>query len=142
MKTKRFRVQDSPPSRTYWWSDPAVMDKSESDEGTTPPAPPEGRTPNLVSSLLENGLHAPALDIDFPVRLEPSSTPGHFHLFLDGVEMDWPTYKNLLIALADAGVVGKGYARHSIERGQTLCRLPWSRKASQERSTTQDEEPF
>lgn len=141
MSTKRFRAQDSPPRRTYWWSDPEVMDKSESDEGTTPFVPPEGRTPNLVSSLLENGSHSPAIDIDFPVRLEPSSTPGHFHLFLDGVEMDWATYKSLLIALAEAGIVGQGYVHHSIERRQTLCRLPWSRKANP-KPLSADEEPF
>ena len=42
---------------------------------------------NVVTSLVGGtgipGMHKPVLDIDMPVRVEPSSTPGHFHLYID-----------------------------------------------------------
>ena len=51
---------------------------------------------NLVSSLCEDGLHRPALDVDLPVRLMSSSTPGHFHLYFDDVALSWDAYLDLL----------------------------------------------
>lgn len=73
------------------------------------------------------GQHAPVLDIDFNVEVVPSSTPGHFHLYLDK-QMDWPTYRDLLIALAAAGVIEDGYALASIRRRHTAVRVPWLKK--------------
>jgi len=78
---------------------------------------------NLVSSLLPNGKHAPALDIDLPCRLQPSKTPGHYHLYID-TELDWGTYQLLLAALAAAGIVEWGYYHASVNRGQTFLRRP------------------
>ena len=78
---------------------------------------------DLVSSEVGFGLHKPVLDIDFPAQLVPSSTPGHFHLYLDK-EMIWPVYRKLLEALADAGVIQEGCARHAIRRGASHARLP------------------
>jgi hypothetical protein len=72
--------------------------------------------------------HRPVLDIDFPAKLVPSSTPGHFHLYLD-CPMDWETYETLLVDLAGAGVIQPGYAAASISRKATSVRLPWIRKA-------------
>lgn len=34
---------------------------------------------NVASSLLTHGKHAPAIDIDLPVHVVQSSTPGHSH---------------------------------------------------------------
>lgn len=80
---------------------------------------------NLISSEVDDGtgLHMPVLDIDFAAELVPSRTPGHFHLYLDK-PMTWGTYRNLLRALADAGVIEPGYASASIERGATFVRKP------------------
>lgn len=72
--------------------------------------------------------HTIVLDVDVPARLVPSSTPGHSHLFID-VRVGWPRLRGLLHALADAGVIERGYADASIERGHTAVRLPWKRKA-------------
>lgn len=80
----------------------------------------------ITYAHLEN-VHRPVLDIDFPVKLVPSSTEGHFHLYLDK-EMPWSTYKNLLNALAAAGIIEKGYAAASIARGYSTVRLPWEKK--------------
>lgn len=73
------------------------------------------------------GLHRPVLDIDFPAALIPSSTPGHFHLYLDK-PMGLATYEELLVALAAAGIIEDGYANVSLARGYTSARLPWVRK--------------
>ena len=84
---------------------------------------------NLVSSELDRqrGTHTIMLDIDHHARLVPSSTPGHFHLFID-VELAWGAYQDLLLALADAGVIQRRYANASIQRGGTHLRMPWVRK--------------
>ena len=82
----------------------------------------------LSHDATELGTHRPVLDIDFPVHVVPSSTPGHFHLYLDK-PMPWGKYRRLLSALESAGVIEKGYARVSEARGYTSVRLPWVRKA-------------
>lgn len=84
---------------------------------------------NLVSSALEgDGMHAPVLDLDFPCALVPSSTPGHYHLYLDKV-MPWDEYGQLLWALRAAGVLQSGFVAAAISREQTMVRLPWVRKS-------------
>lgn len=72
-------------------------------------------------------VHRPMLDIDFPAALVPSSTPGHFHLYLDK-PMPAKKYFDLLVALAEAGIIEEGFANASIERGYTSLRLPWVKK--------------
>lgn len=76
---------------------------------------------------LISGLHSPALDIDVPAWLIPSSTPGHSHLYIDA-PMTWWTYKRLLKALAAAGIIEKGYLKASLKRGRTDLRVPWLKK--------------
>lgn len=77
--------------------------------------------------------HRPVLDIDFPVSVIPSSTPGHHHLYIDK-PMEWTRYQLLLEALADAGVIEQGYANVSIARGYTSVRLPWVKKQNKKES--------
>lgn len=78
---------------------------------------------NLISSRLEGfrDEHMPAIDIDFPCRLVPSRTPGHFHLYIDKV-LDGPTYFNLLDAMARAHIVQRGYAEASRQHGASFLR--------------------
>lgn len=83
---------------------------------------------NLVSSLCDDGMHRPALDIDIPCRVVPSSTEGHCHIYFDGVVLSWRHYRNLLVALTDAGIMDEKYLNASIARGQTLLRPPGVRK--------------
>lgn len=78
---------------------------------------------NLVSSKLANGLHVPTLDLDVPHHFEPSSTPGHSHLYID-VPMSWRKYKRLLRALCRAGIIEKGFCKFSILRGASFVRKP------------------
>lgn len=79
----------------------------------------------VVSSELRSGKqHAPALDIDIPAALVPSTTPGHHHLYLD-VAMSWRDYRRLLRALAKAGVIEQSWAKASIASENTVLSVPW-----------------
>lgn len=93
------------------------------------------RTPNLITSFHRpNGQahvsylnHLPVLDLDFPCDLVPSTRPGHFHLYLNKPIL-WDTYKELLVALAKAGIIEQGYADASIKKGFTAVRIPGATK--------------
>ena len=78
---------------------------------------------NLVSSLTVNNTHAPALDIDFPVHVVPSSTPGHYHLYLEK-ELSWVDYHKLLTTLYEVGIIEKEWFDMSMSFMQTYLRLP------------------
>jgi hypothetical protein len=133
-----------------------IQDLSANSDGTlihadTPAEPTEA---NLITSraLDQEGtldgtikrwgeeIHRPLLDIDFEAALIPSSSPGKFHLYLDK-PMPRSTYNALLRALADAGVIERGFADSGMgsELGTTL-RLPWVKK--EDPNATQDPLPF
>lgn len=82
---------------------------------------------NLVSSLLPNGNHAPAIDIDLPVYLVASSTPGNFHLYFEK-EMTWKQYERLLHAMYEAGLVERGFYEQAVRFRQSYLRLPGIKK--------------
>ena len=86
---------------------------------------------DLISSEVfredKKKMHKPALDIDMPVKVVPSSTLGHFHLYIDK-EMTWRQYRNLLRALKNAGIIEKGYYKASVGRKATFLRTPWFKK--------------
>lgn len=71
--------------------------------------------------------HKVILDIDFPAQLIPSSTPGHYHLYIDK-EMSERAYFNLVAAFVQAGIIEQGYLGASERRGYTSARLPWIKK--------------
>lgn len=89
--------------------------------------PTEEHPANAYFSQGADGYHYPCIDIDIPVRLVPSSTPGHSHLYVDE-PITWDTYKNLLVALADAGIVEEGYLNASLKQGGTTVRMPHVKK--------------
>lgn len=86
---------------------------------------------NVMTSLHREDFlgetHALVLDIDHDSWLMPSTTPGHYHLYVD-VEIEPDKYWALLDALAEAGVIERGYAGASKQRGFTSVRLPWIEK--------------
>lgn len=93
---------------------------------------------NLITSMVATGAplnqlggqfvtHKVVLDIDLPVTVLPSSTPGHHHLFIDH-EMTWAQYVAVIEALSAAGIVEPGYLAAAQRRGHTAVRLPWVRK--------------
>lgn len=87
---------------------------------------------NLITSKVERypygvEYHRPVLDIDFDAELLPSSTPGHWHLFLNK-QMPKADYFDLLRALARAGIIQHGFKDSAIDRGASSVRLPWIKK--------------
>lgn len=109
------------------------------DSGVTPEnderRPCSKTEANLVSSkttdlkgIYEGApLHRPVIDLDIPCRLIPSSTPGHYHLYIDHpVPQD--KYLAMIQAMADAGVVQPFYAEAAKLRGATFVRPEWVKK--------------
>ena len=91
---------------------------------------------NLITSMVAgtdgtaSDLHKVVLDVDLPVTVIESSTPGHFHVFIDKA-MDWQTYFDLLRALCAAQIIEPGYLAAAERRGHTAVRLPWVRKPAE-----------
>lgn len=73
--------------------------------------------------------HLPLFDIDYDAELIPSSTPGHFHLYLNK-PISWTSYVKVLEAMRDAGLIETGYADNMIRRGEAFLRVPHHRKAA------------
>lgn len=97
-------------------------DYNVADEVITPT--PDGP---LMSSLVEDGLHRPALDLDFAAELIPSSTDGHYHLILDQ-PMTWRRYRALLRALEKAGIIQPGFLHFSVQNKMSMLRVPGVKK--------------
>ncbi len=101
-------------------------------EQPEPPAVPEN-DPTGFFALMASAPqkhHQVVLDIDHPVHVVESSTPGHHHLIIEvpgGIPDE--AYWKLVEALGLAGVVEPGYVNASITRGRTDVRLPWVSKA-------------
>lgn len=88
---------------------------------------------NLISSenQLMKGWHYPILDLDFEASLIPSSTKGHYHLFL-GKAMTDKQLDKLLSALVEAGIVQQGVLDNQWKKRKALfARVPWVKKGTQ-----------
>lgn len=120
-----------------------VVDLIPSHSRTAPAREPQVAVldrANVVSSRIkDSNRHMVVLDIDHPTYLVRSSTPGHYHLYIDvpgGI--DGPTYEDLLRVLERAGVVEPGYVSSAIERGWSAVRLPWIKKGTPEGGPTRE----
>lgn len=86
---------------------------------------------NVVTSKLQSegdsDWHMPVIDLDFPCDLVPSSTPGHFHLYVDRIT-GHEAYRKVLEAMVEAGWVQRGVLSGFDYRGFTAVRLPWVSK--------------
>lgn len=96
----------------------------------------EDRVPDpdgeLMSSYIAGSKkHAPVLDIDIPMRLIPSTTPGHSHLYID-LPMSRTKMMFMLWALKLAGVIEMGFFWWCLRRGGTFVRIPSVRKTEAE----------
>lgn len=92
---------------------------------------------NLVASLREDGTHMPTLDLDRPALLDPSSTSGHYHLYIDS-PMTWRAYRRLLRALYLGGVIGRNAYWRSLDRGASFVRPPGVYKTATEHQRALD----
>lgn len=83
----------------------------------------------LVGSLGAGQLHYPCFDLDgIPIRIVESSTTGHCHMYIDRA-CSWESYKELLQALANCGVITHGYKEFCFKRGMSNLRLKPSKYA-------------
>lgn len=99
-------------------------------EVVNPLAPPsETVTPQVVSSELadtvknhhRDGNHVVAIDVDLPCHLIETS-PGHHHLVIER-EMSWARYRALLVALAEADIIERGFLEACLERRASHLRI-------------------
>lgn len=82
----------------------------------------------VTSETLANPfLHKVLLDLDVPAVLIPSTTPGHSHLYID-VDVPWEKLVDMLDAMAEAGVLEKGFVKAARARGFSTLRTPWTKK--------------
>jgi len=86
----------------------------------------------ISSEDVKTGKHHILIDIDRHCVLLPSTSNGHFHLYVQmgtmGDGMDFDDYAEWLRASAKIGLIEEGYAEASIRRRATFLRLPWIRK--------------
>lgn len=82
---------------------------------------------SLVNDKVGKGIHKLVLDIDMDVKVFPSSTPGHHHLFIDH-ELSTEDFNKVLTVLSEVGIIEPGYCNASLDRGFTAIRLPWIKK--------------
>lgn len=71
----------------------------------------------------------PALSFSVPVRLVPSSTEGHFHLYIEAVT-HWKAHEDLLDALYSAGIIERNYHRFCKRYRMGLLRREGVQKAA------------
>jgi hypothetical protein len=64
-------------------------------------------------------------DVDIPMQVIESSTPGHYHVYFPNSYIPKEKLFNLLDAMAECGIVERGYAEASRARGFAALRLPW-----------------
>lgn len=82
------------------------------------------------------GFRAPGSDmlpeavihLTVPAKLVPSSTEGHFHLYLE-TGMDWPDYLRLMRFMAEAGLLEKEWVDMNERRQMAMLRKPEYKKA-------------
>lgn len=90
---------------------------------------------NLISSkVVEDDIiyHSPALDIDIPMELYPSSTPGHWHVYFPTLRLSWLQYNQLMFGLSEAGIIEKGYWAASKSAKASYLRFPGEHKYTKE----------
>jgi hypothetical protein len=81
----------------------------------------------IIDDGKSTGIHTVMLDLDFPVTLMESSTPGHHHLYIDHL-LSWREYQGLLRALTKVGLIEQGYYTAAVRQHATMLRPPWVTK--------------
>ena len=118
--------------RTYYVADGKLAGSATKNDYGPDIKPADKSSATLVGSATGRytkfgSMHMPAIDIDFPCELVESSTPGHFHLYIDK-EISLDHYLNILQAMMNAGIVQTGFYKSAVRRGQTFLRKPGVRK--------------
>ena len=113
--------------------DKALDDSGDGVQADSPTRANIGGTANTISShhVAYTARHKVLLDLDVPHKLVPSSTPGHSHLYID-VDLPKTEYRELLVALRNAGIIQQGILDQFDEHGATFLRLPGNKKNTPE----------
>lgn len=89
-----------------WWTCRVVEDDYDGDYEVRERCPEEQAI--LVASLTENGLHAPALDFDFPVEARPLEF-GHTRLVMRTGPVRPRPWRKLLGLMTELGLLKRGF---------------------------------
>lgn len=111
------------------WGDQALA------HGATPRTEKNVEKANLLSSELASGNHMPVIDCDYGIQAIPSSTPGHYHLYIDQ-ELSWQQYKALLDGFLTAGLIQKAWYENAIREKRSYVRLPHVKKETPQPTPT------
>jgi hypothetical protein len=119
------------PRRTFWYShdlsiknEPLIVSLVQyRQKKTRRRVTSMSEIPNLISSRTTDGRQMPIIDLDFSFRIEESSTPGHYHLYLDQ-PIGRVKFVILMLVLWWCRCVEMGYAVWSIRRMGNFVRLP------------------
>ncbi|KKR09437.1 MAG: hypothetical protein UT43_C0009G0009 [Parcubacteria group bacterium GW2011_GWC1_39_29] len=68
------------------------------------------------------------LEVEFPIQLIPSTTPRHYHLYLDR-KISWEQYMLVLKSAYETGIINRGFYEMSIKNGQSMVLLPGKDRA-------------
>lgn len=82
---------------------------------------------NLIASEVRPGVHMPVIDCDYGIQTVASTTPGHYHLYIDK-ELTWEQYKALLDGFYAAGLIEKAWYQHALRHQRSYVRLPHIKK--------------
>lgn len=128
---------------TFYWAGTISSDYNEDRDVVRMCVGPQGA--NLVGSVCKDMMHRVAVDIDFDIAdriceildmfeladhlfmLVPSTTPGHWHLYVDK-PMSWEAYEEVLAKMVKLRIISAEYFGMSIQRGMTRLRMPGVRK--------------
>jgi hypothetical protein len=113
------RMNGSQPSTRLYFHSEAVDDIAKWPSPCIPES--DSEKANLIGSLCADGSHMPALDIDLPCSLVPSTTEGHFHMYIDK-PMSFMAYKKLVAAFIEAGIVEPNIMKYMEMNGMTTLR--------------------
>lgn len=80
-----------------------------------------------VGSRTSTGYHQPMFDLDVPHVYVPSTTEGHGHLIFRK-RISWSSYLHVMQAMADVGLLEKGFVDAARSRGEAWLRAPWIAK--------------
>jgi hypothetical protein len=95
---------------------------------------------HIVTNKVNEDSYVAAFDIDMPVYVVDSSTPGHHHLVFD-VYLTKDKYDKLLRVMVEVGLVEPGILEAQwLRRGYTSFRPPWVNKYEGKSLTQQVEE--
>lgn len=125
-KQKLFKVL------RWYGTNSALFEEGVSDPASDVEEVTDFDTADIVSSERAESYgpkrHIVMFDVDIPMEVIESSTPGHYHVYFPETHISKIALLDLLEELSSAGIVEPGYVGASRARGFAALRLPWVHK--------------